>query len=59
MSPTLLQITWSSPIEPNGVIQSYLVQVERYDGLVFSNNVDGEQTSALVPNLSKKICQLS
>ena len=53
-SPTLLQITWSSPSVTNGVIQSYMVQVERYDGLVFSDNIDGEQTSVLIPNLSKK-----
>ena len=54
ISPTLLQITWSSPSVTNGVIQSYLVQVERYDGLVYSDSVEGEQTSVLVPNLSKK-----
>ena len=39
----------------NGVIQSYMVQVERYDGLVFSDIVNGDQTSVLVPNLSKKV----
>ena len=53
ISPTVLEITWNIPLVTNGVIQSYLLQVERYDGLVYSANVDGEQTAVLVPNLSK------
>lgn len=53
ISTSVLQVQWNSPQVTNGVIQSYLVQVERYDGLIFSNSFEGQQTSALVPNLCK------
>ena len=54
ISSSVLQVMWNSPRVTNGVIQSYLVQVERYDGLIFSNSFQGQQTSALVPNLCKQ-----
>lgn len=53
ISPFVLQISWEAPQGAYGTIISYLVQVEKYDGLVYHEKVAAEQTTVLVSNLSK------
>lgn len=44
---------WEVPPGTYGTVLLYLVLVERYDGLVFRENIEADQTTVLVPNLSK------
>ena len=53
ISATVLQITWSSPESSRGRVQEYLVLVETSDASVARETVPGQQTTALIANLSE------